>query len=230
MLCNKACIEVAAFEPVTLSDFPGRLASLVFIYGCNLRCRFCHNPEFVTMQVGYDFSSDFYKYLDLKKPGAVAITGGEPLLSPSIVPFLIFLQNKGCAVKLDTNGFIPERLKQVIEEKLVQYVAMDVKALNDDDLKFITRRSISMDVFFKSFFFLQKSNIPFELRLTVWKNFHEEDIIKFSNIVGKNVILYLQHCRFYEKMLDKRFISRLKDIRFDEVKKLFEKYMTVKVR
>ena len=227
----KACMEVAAFEPVTLSDFPGRLASLVFTYGCNLRCRFCHNPELVNMQAKRDFSQDFYTYLDLKKPGAVAITGGEPLFSPDIIPFLIFLQSRDCAVKLDTNGFISERLKYVVEdERLVQHVAMDVKGLNDDELKFITRKSVSMDVFFKSFSILQKSDIPFELRLTVWKDFQEEDIKRFADVVGKNVTLYLQHCKFFGKMLDKRFSLHLQKINFDSTKKLFEKYMTVKIR
>ena len=224
-------MEVAAFEPVTLSDFPGRMASLVFTYGCNLRCRFCHNPELVNMQAKRDISRDFYKYLDLKKPGAVVVTGGEPLFSSGIIPFLIFLQSRGCAVKLDTNGFISENLKYVVDdERLVQYIAMDVKGLNDDELKFITRKPVSMDVFFKSFSILQKSDIPFELRLTVWKDFQEEDIKKFADAVGKNVILYLQHCRFFGKMLDKRFPSHLQEINFDNTKRLFEKYMTVKVR
>ncbi|MEG2477077.1 anaerobic ribonucleoside-triphosphate reductase activating protein, partial [Gordonibacter sp.] len=110
-------MRIAGLQKLTLLDYPGRTAATVFLPGCNFRCPFCHNAELV---VGGDTSDDvsvdeFFAFLD-KRHGlldGVCITGGEPLLQPDLADFCARIKQKGFAVKLDTNGSFPDRLREM---------------------------------------------------------------------------------------------------------------------
>ncbi len=118
------------FQKMTLLDFPGRVACTIFSGGCNLRCPFCHNASLV---LGGPMESypdeEILEYLK-KRTGlldGVCFTGGEPLLRPDIKDFIYKVKQLGYAVKLDTNGCFPEKLGELIDQGLLDYVAMDVK-------------------------------------------------------------------------------------------------------
>ncbi len=122
-------MKIKALQKTTLIDYPGKTACTIFLFGCNFRCGFCHNPELVLKESGKDISElevlDFLekrkKYLD-----GICITGGEPLMTLN-VDFLKRVKEKGYLIKLDTNGSYPEKLKRFIEKGLIDFVSMDIK-------------------------------------------------------------------------------------------------------
>jgi pyruvate formate lyase activating enzyme len=117
-------------QSLTLLDFPGKVACILFVRGCNLRCPFCHNASLV--RPGAEnaiLDADVLSFLK-KRQGlldGVVISGGEPLMYPELLPFLHKVRALGYAIKVDTNGTNPDLLKQLVEENLADYVAMDVK-------------------------------------------------------------------------------------------------------
>ena len=123
-------MKIHGLQKMTLLDFPGRVACTVFLGGCDLRCPFCHNYELVdgTAPVVMD-DAELLSFLK-KRQGlldGVAITGGEPCLRSDLPELLRQIRALGYAVKLDTNGFHPQLLRQILKEGLVEYVAMDIK-------------------------------------------------------------------------------------------------------
>ena len=219
---------VSGFEAVTLVDFPGVIASVVFTSGCNLRCRFCHNPE-LALGRGGDRTAEFLAYIKTARVDGVSVTGGEPLLHDDLAEFLKHIKSLGLKVKLDTNGSFPDRLRNILAEKLADYVALDVKGLNPEETEFITReRFLHADGFYKVFSVLKESGTDFEVRLTVWKTFEEADIKSFCEQIS-GAKLFLQRARA-ERLLDRRFSDNIRTVNFEEVQKRFEKYMPVMVR
>ena len=122
---------IHGLQKMTLLDFPGHVACTIFTAGCNFRCPFCHNASLVegisgeapyTEQDILDFLSKRKGLLD-----GVAITGGEPLVQNDIEQFIRKIRDMGFLIKLDSNGSFPDTLKDLIDKKLVDYVAMDIK-------------------------------------------------------------------------------------------------------
>ncbi|MGI5962726.1 MAG: anaerobic ribonucleoside-triphosphate reductase activating protein [Lawsonibacter sp.] len=168
-------MEIQGLQKLTLLDYPGKVACTVFFGGCDLRCPFCHNSELVTTLAPAELDSEeFFSFLR-KRIGlldGVCITGGEPLLRPDLEEFLAKVKELGFLVKLDTNGTHPQRLQALVEAKLVNYVAMDVKngpsryaettGISDLDLQPI-RESVA---------YLLSGPIQYEFRTTVVREFH----------------------------------------------------------
>lgn len=125
-------MRLAHYEPLSLSDFPGRLATTVFTVGCNFACPYCHNPELVTAMENTPQLTEgaFFAFLERRrgKLNGVCITGGEPTLHADLAEFVERIRVLGYAVKLDTNGSNPEMLRHLLETRSLDYVAMDVKA------------------------------------------------------------------------------------------------------
>lgn len=218
---------VSGFEAVTLVDFPGVIASVVFTSGCNLRCRFCHNPE-LALGRGGDKTAEFIEYIKTARVDGVSVTGGEPLLHGDLPEFLRYLKGLGLKIKLDTNGFFPDRLERVLAENLVDYAAVDVKGLTPEETEFVTRLRLPADGFSRTLDVIKKSTADFELRLTVWKTFEDADIRIFCEKIS-GARLFLQKAR-PERLLDRRFSENIRLADFGEVRKRFEKYMAVSVR
>ncbi len=125
-------MDLAHFEPLSLGDFPGNLAVTVFTVGCNFRCPYCHNPELVipgndTPTLECSVFLDFLLHRRGKLDG-VCITGGEPTLQNDLPAFIRQIRALGYKVKLDTNGSNPDMLTRLLNDGLLDYVAMDVKA------------------------------------------------------------------------------------------------------
>ena len=122
-------MHIRGLQKLTALDFPDRLACTVFTGGCNLRCPFCHNASLVLKKDDEIDQDEILSFLDKRKGilDGVCITGGEPLLNPDIEDFIVKIKEKGFLIKLDTNGAFPQRLKKLIDKRIVDYVAMDIK-------------------------------------------------------------------------------------------------------
>ena len=122
---------ISGVQKLTLLDYPGKTACTVFFAGCNFRCPFCHNASLVQGGEGDGVrEEDFFAFLGTRRGmlDGVAVTGGEPLLQPELPAFLEKIKEMGLSVKLDTNGSLHGRLRDLIGSGLVDYVAMDVKS------------------------------------------------------------------------------------------------------
>ena len=163
-------------QKMTLLDFPGKVACTVFTGGCNFRCPFCHNARLVT-----DLSEsvriedeEIFKFLAGRRGllDGVCVTGGEPLLLPDIVPFIRRIREMGFAVKLDTNGSFPDRLKKLVAAGLVDYVAMDIKNCKEKYARTVGLENLDLTPVEESVRYLLGGHVDFEFRTTVLKDFH----------------------------------------------------------
>ena len=172
---------IKGLQKTTLLDFPGKVACTVFTGGCNFRCPFCHNASLVCDPNSADTVSEesFFSFLSKRKGilDGVCITGGEPMLMPDLESFCQRIKDMGFAVKLDTNGSYPARLRSLIEKGLVDYVAMDVKnslaayAETVGLSSFPTGVEESMDL-------LMNGTLPFEFRTTIVRELHSAERIE----------------------------------------------------
>ena len=175
-------VIIGGLEKVSLIDYPGKVAAIVFTYGCNLRCPYCHNPELVIEKLPSErkFSEkyvlDFLKERKGKLDGVV-ITGGEPLIHMDIESFISKIKKLGFLVKLDTNGFYPERLQTLIDKKMTDYIAMDVKYPKSKYLS-ITNINNSKDKITQSIKIIMNSGLDYEFRTTYVKHIHTIDSAK----------------------------------------------------
>ncbi len=166
---------ISGFQKMTLLDFPGKVACTIFTGGCNFRCPFCHNALLVTENFKAEFSEEeIISFLEKRRGllDGVCITGGEPLLHNGISDFIRKIKAMGYAVKLDTNGSFPDRLKSLVNDGLIDYVAMDIKncmgkyaltAGSDDSILSEIEESID---------FLLSGKVDYEFRTTVVKELH----------------------------------------------------------
>ncbi|MCQ2484569.1 MAG: anaerobic ribonucleoside-triphosphate reductase activating protein [Clostridia bacterium] len=169
------------FQKMTLLDYPGKVACTVFTGGCNFRCPFCHNALLVTqLSEAEEYDEEEILSFLRKRKGlldGVAVSGGEPLMSDSIVDFIRRVKAEGFNVKLDTNGSYPERLKYLVNERLVDYVAMDIK--NSKALYGETAGLESFDIskIEESVSFLMEGKVDYEFRTTVVDGLHTVESI-----------------------------------------------------
>ena len=160
---------------MTLLDFPGRVACTVFLGGCNFRCPFCHNSELldgIEEQVMDD--KELLSFLAKRKGilDGVCITGGEPTLKKDLPQLLRAIKELGYPVKLDTNGYRPEVLKKLVEEGLVDYVAMDIKNSPAEYGAAVGLSKPDLSRIEESIRFLAKGNVDYEFRTTVVAELH----------------------------------------------------------
>ena len=176
-------MKLHGLQKLTLLDFPGHVACTVFTAGCNLRCPFCHNAILVTdIQPGDAVpEEEFFSFLEKRRGllDGVAVTGGEPLLQPDIADFLRRVRSLGYAAKLDTNGCYPSRLKAILDEGLVDYVAMDVKNTPERYAETVGVPGFDTAPVKESMAVLRQSGVACEYRTTVVREFHRtEDIVR----------------------------------------------------
>ena len=167
-------MNIQGFQKLTLLDFPGRTACTIFTGGCNLRCPFCHNAGLVRTPLAQPSLTDEVLTYLARRQGildGVCVTGGEPLLQPDLTDFLRKVKDLGYAIKLDTNGSLPERLAAVLDTGLVDYVAMDVKS-SPAGYAAAAGTDTEAAVFDRSIRILRNSGIPHEFRTTAVAGIH----------------------------------------------------------
>jgi pyruvate formate lyase activating enzyme len=178
-------MNFSAIHTLTLLDYPGKIAAIVFTPGCNMRCHFCHNAEFVLPEelkkIQHDFIPsqkvlNFLKKRQGKLDGLV-ISGGEPTIHSDLLDFMRQVKDLGFLVKLDTNGTNPEVVQKALSEKLVDYMAMDIKATPKkyDDIAGVKINKTNIE---KTKKLIQNSDIEYEFRTTIIKGFHNEKMLE----------------------------------------------------
>lgn len=200
------------FQKTDLINFPGKVASTVFTRGCNFRCPYCHNPEFVIQGSDQTYFGETYteeeilEYLEKRSAflDGLVISGGEPTLHSDLPAFIRKVRNLGLMVKLDTNGSRPEVLAELLEEGLLDYVAMDIKAPLE---KYHILGFDGTEVIEESIKLLNSSNIDHEFRTTCARAIiAEEDFRKMAAILDPDAEWYLQPFN-PAKTLDPAFTS-----------------------
>lgn len=169
---------IHGLQKMTLLDFPGKVACTIFLGACDFRCPFCHNWELVDGSAPAQMSDDELMDFLKKRTGVlegVAITGGEPMINKDLPDLMRRIKALGFPVKVDTNGNHPEMLRQVIDEGLVEYVAMDVKNSLDRYSATIGKECFDTTNVEESIQILLGSKIDYEFRTTVVAQLHDED-------------------------------------------------------
>lgn len=190
---------IGGIQKTTLVDFPNKVAAIVFTQGCNFRCGYCHNPSLLSKSHSeLDSESftkeNFFAFLKTRigKLDGVVITGGEPTLQSGLYNFIKEIKQMGFEVKLDTNGANPNVVERLINDNLLNYIAMDIKApLNKYDL--ITNTNINKDNILQTIKLIKNSKIDYEFRTTVIKSqLSFDDFEKIGQIIKGAKRYYLQ--------------------------------------
>lgn len=197
-------------QKTTLVDFPGKVAATVFTLGCNFRCPYCHNPELVlpaminkqpkiTEKEIIDFLKERKGFLE-----GLCITGGEPMVQADLPDFVQKVKRLGLLVKLDTNGSFPEILENLIKNKLIDWVALDIKA-PPEKYNIFTQGRITAETIDQSINILKKSKINYEFRTTLAPEIlTEKDIMIIVNWIKPAARYYLQQFK-NDKTLETKF-------------------------
>ena len=170
-------MNIHGLQKMTLLDYPGRVACTVFLAGCDLRCPFCHNSGLLEGSVPAELDDEALLAFLNKRKGlldGVCITGGEPLLHPELEKLLAAIKELGYPVKLDTNGTHPRRLRALVEQKLVDYVGMDVKNSPEGFGETAGVPGLDLSPIRDSVAFLLEDRVDYEFRTTVVKELHDE--------------------------------------------------------
>jgi pyruvate formate lyase activating enzyme len=206
---------LGGYQRLTLIDYPGRIATTVFTVGCSFRCPFCHNPELVdSRQFTVDsnkLEKEFFEFLKKRKGKleGVCITGGEPTIQPDLIDFIKKIKKLGFKIKLDTNGSRPDVLKKLLEAKLLDFVAMDIKnslkKYNDTIGNKVDTERIKLSVDL-----IRNSRLSYEFRTTVVPGIHtEKDFDDIAKWLKGADSYYLQEYREF-RILDPKLKKKTK--------------------
>ncbi len=235
-------MKIAFFQKLSLIEYPGKLCGVIFLAGCNLRCQFCYVPHLVLPEKIKEIKAipekEIFYFLKERKGflDAISITGGEPTLNPELPEFIKKIKEMGYLIEIETNGTNFEMLKDLVDKKLIDYVAVDIK----HDFKFekwyeITGRVLTKELFEnikKSINFLLKGKIDYEFRTTLIKEFHKkEDIIEICKKIKKAKVYYLQNFEKKESQtISGKVFTPFSKNEIEQIIKEGKKYTNIKAR
>jgi len=203
-------MKIGGFQKLTLIDYPGRIAATVFLTGCNFRCPFCYSSELVLPEKIKNqpkiSEKEFFNHLKERKEliEGIVLCGGEPTISKGLTPLIKKIKKMGFSVKLDTNGSDPKLLKTLIDKKLVDYIAMDIKGPKERYNNFSGTKA-DVKKIQKSIDILKEGKVDSEFRSTIVPTFHKrEDVIEMAKWIRGAKRYYLQNFRS-EKTIDPKF-------------------------
>jgi len=209
-------MKILGFQKLTLLDYPGKVACTIFIGGCNFRCPFCHNADLVLNPNKQEVIAREAILATLRKRqgilDGVCITGGEPTLAPQLKPFLKEIKALGYPIKLDTNGYQPEVLSELVNERLIDYVAMDIK---NSPLKYAKTSGVSnidMSKIQTTIDFLKRNYIDYEFRTTLTRELQSrEDIHAIGELISGCKRYFLQAYQESQQVIKPIFTSYTKE-------------------
>ncbi|OQB56507.1 MAG: Pyruvate formate-lyase 1-activating enzyme [Deltaproteobacteria bacterium ADurb.Bin151] len=188
LIAKDGSMNIGGLQKVSLIDYPGKISAIIFTQGCNFRCPYCHNPQLVDPKLYRPclFSKDILDFLAHRrgKLDAVTITGGEPTLQEDLIPLIQKIRKMGFAVKLDSNGSRPDVLAHLLKDKLLDFIALDIKAPLD---KYSQVVKVQMDTgaIAQSVRLVIQSKIPQEFRTTVVKSMlTQKDILAIAKEIA----------------------------------------------
>lgn len=221
---------ISGLQKTTLIDYPGKIAAIVFTRGCNFRCHYCHNPELVDPDIYYPEikQEEVLDFLEKRRNvlEGVVITGGEPLIHSDIREFIKKIKELDYAVKLDSNGSNPVLLQELIDDNLIDYIAMDIKHLPQRYHE-ITPSDPNIEKIKQSIEIIKNSGLPYEFRTTVLpKHFQKNDFIAIGKLLKGVKIYYLQQFRPL-KTLDQAYQQEksFSQIELEAFQRILEKYI-----
>lgn len=174
-------------------DYPGKLSCVVFTQGCMWKCWYCQNAELLAIKEGQVSESQVLDFLKTRvgQLDGVVLCGGEPTLQKDLAEFAKKIKDLGFCVKLDTNGTNPVVLQKMLDEKLIDYVAMDIKT-NLEKYQDVTCVQTNIDAIKQSINILKNSNIDYEFRTTVIPSLTKDDLISIAKMLSGAKHYYLQ--------------------------------------
>jgi len=210
-------------------DYPGKIATTVFVGGCNFRCPYCHNGDLITK---FDKLQDITEeeiFSFLKKRSkildGVVITGGEATLYKNIIDFMKTIKEIGLSVKLDTNGYNPEIVEKVLEQNCVDYIAMDIKNSLEKYSETVGFELMDLTKIVKSINLIQNGNVDYEFRTTVMKEFHnEKDLLAIGTLLEGSKKYVLQKYQKSDKQLSNKEFTPYNNEEMLSFKKSLEIY------
>jgi pyruvate formate lyase activating enzyme len=234
-------MKILGFQKQSLIEYPGRISAVVFLGGCNLRCQFCYVPHLVLpeeiekqkeipQKEIFSFLKERRNFLE-----AVAVSGGEPTINKDLPDFIRKIKELGYLVELETNGTNSKMIKYLIEKKLVDYLAMDIKHRLDNFEKY---KEITGGVLTKKMLenirnsakILNSGRVDFEFRTTIMKEFHQkEDILEICREIQGAKIYYLQNYQKNKTISGKNF-TPFPENEIEEIVKEGQKFVNVKYR
>ncbi|AEF16967.1 anaerobic ribonucleoside-triphosphate reductase activating protein [Thermoanaerobacterium xylanolyticum LX-11] len=217
------------YLPVSMVDYPGKVAATVFVSGCNFVCPYCHNSQLIKSKKPVKSEAEFLEYLDKRKNliDGVCITGGEPTLWDGLYDFIKDIKDLGFSAKLDTNGSRPDVIERLLNDDLVDYIAMDVKAPKNKYGLFV-KNNEDIERIVKSIDLIKNSGIDYEFRTTVNdKIISLEDFSSIGDLISGSRRYVLQAYKYSDGVLDKdlcgkqpcdiEFLNGIKEILKDKV-------------
>ena len=216
-------MDFVGIDKMSLVDYDEYLSITLFTEGCNFRCPFCHNGELVLNEHNPIIPWDEIKSLLLERKGkidAIVITGGEPLIHPDIIDKIKEIKKLGYKVKLDTNGTNPKLLIKLIEDRLIDYVAIDIKNTASKYSLTSGVPNINLSSVSDSIKYLINHKFPHEFRTTLIKEFHTlDDIVGIANMIKGCKKYVLQRYKDREQCIQHGF----HEINDEEIKDYIKK-------
>jgi len=226
-------MKISGFEKLTLLNYPGVVSCIIFTKGCNFRCPYCQNSSLIDFKGESDISDEEVLDYLIKRKGildGICISGGEPLLQKDIKFFVRRVKELGYKIKIDTNGSSPLILKELIDEHLIDYVAMDIKN-TFPKYKQTVGCKLNIENIKKSIEILENSYIDYEFRTTIVKEFHElDDILQICKMLNNKSKYYIQNFQNSDGVLNKKLHGFSENELKEMYEKLNKKYKNVKFR
>ena len=229
-------MRIVGLMKTTLLDYPGKVASTIFTGGCNFRCPYCHNGDLVLNHTTMEPYSEeeIFSHLNKRKNtlNGVCITGGEPTLQTELPEFIRKVKSLDLLIKLDTNGTNPAMLSSLLEEGLLDYVAMDIKHCKSKYNDVACMNPLDIQNIEESVDILKNCNIDYEFRTTVTRELHKmEDFEEIGQWIEGSKAYYLQPYKESEQVISKIFTT-YSAAEFDEIVSILNKYNigNIKVR
>ena len=200
-------MNIGGLQKTSLLDYPDNISAIIWTIGCNFRCPFCYNKDLVLGKVGVIPEEEVLSFLEKRKGmlEGLVISGGEPLMQNDIVQFAEKVKKLGYLIKIDTNGMYPEKLKELIDKKLVDYIAMDVKAPKK---KYDKLTDVKTDIkkIEKSIEIIRNSAPDYEFKTTfVPELLAKEDILSIAKWLKGSKRFYLQQFRNDVPLVSSKF-------------------------
>lgn len=221
-------MHIVGLQKTTLLDYPGKIAATIFTGGCNFRCPYCHNGDLVLNSNNMDEFSEEEILAFLKKRqktlDGVCITGGEATLQNDLYDFISKIKELGLLVKLDTNGTNPTILSKLLNDNLINYVAMDIKHSREKYPDAIGNMNVDLNDIDKSISILINSDIEYEFRTTVCLELHSfNDFHDIGKWIENAQNYYLQPYKESDQVMKKCFSTYSKE-GFEKIEKIIKNY------